>query len=35
MAGRTGDWLIAGVVGEVYICPDDVFRRSYDVVPLD
>jgi nicotinamide-nucleotide amidase len=35
MAGRPGDWLIAGVVGEVYICPDDVFRRSYDVVPLD
>jgi nicotinamide-nucleotide amidase len=30
MRGRSGDWLLQGVVGEVYICPDDVFRLSYD-----
>jgi len=30
MRGKPGDWLLQGVVGEIYICPDDVFRRSYD-----
>lgn len=30
MQGKRGDWLIQGVVGEVYICPDFVFKRSYD-----
>ena len=29
MKGQPGDWLIKGVMGEVYICPDDVFERSY------
>ena len=29
MNGQPGDWLIKGVMGEVYICPDDVFERSY------
>lgn len=33
MNGNAGDWLIQGVVGEVYICPDEVFRRSYDYSP--
>jgi hypothetical protein len=26
MNANAGDWLIQGVVGEVYICPDEVFR---------
>lgn len=30
MQGKPGDWLLQGVVGEVYVCPDNVFRRSYD-----
>jgi hypothetical protein len=32
MRGKAGDWLLKGVKGEVYICPDDVFRASYDVM---
>jgi nicotinamide-nucleotide amidase len=30
MQGKPGDWLMQGVVGEVYVCPDEIFRRSYD-----
>jgi nicotinamide-nucleotide amidase len=30
MNGKPGDWLIQGVAGEVYVCPDDIFLRSYD-----
>lgn len=31
MRGQPHDWLMCGVMGEVYICPDAVFRRSYDI----
>jgi hypothetical protein len=31
MAGKAGDWLIQGVLGEMYVCPADVFEKSYDV----
>jgi hypothetical protein len=30
MQGAPGDWLLQGVVGEVYICPNEVFEKSYD-----
>ena len=30
MQGAVGDWLLKGVVGEVYICPDHVFEKSYN-----
>ena len=30
MRGKPGDWVIEGVVGEVYVCPDGIFRQSYD-----
>ena len=32
MHGRTGDWLIRGVEGELYPCKDSVFRRTYEAV---
>lgn len=25
-----GDWIILGATGEVYPCPDDTFRASYE-----
>jgi nicotinamide-nucleotide amidase len=30
MEGKPGDWLMQGVAGEIYVCPDDVFRQSYE-----
>lgn len=33
MRGRPGDWLMQGVAGEVYVCPGEVFERSYDILP--
>ena len=32
MTGRTGDWLMQGVSGEMYICPADIFEKSYDIL---
>jgi hypothetical protein len=32
MYGYPGDWLITGVIGEKYVCRDEVFRRTYDPV---
>jgi hypothetical protein len=29
--GKPGDWLLKGVTGEVYICPDEVFKLSYRI----
>jgi hypothetical protein len=33
MIGNPGDWLITGVAGEKYPCKDDIFRKTYDIVP--
>ena len=33
MTGQPLDWLMQGVTGEMYICPNDVFVKSYDVLP--
>lgn len=27
-----GDWVITGVVGEVYACKDAIFRETYEAV---
>jgi hypothetical protein len=32
MTGRAGDWLMQGVAGEWYICPAEIFAKSYDVL---
>ena len=32
MKGESGDWLIQGVLGEMYICPADVFQKTYDIL---
>jgi len=29
MEGRSGDWLIQGVEGELYPCADSVFQKTY------
>jgi hypothetical protein len=31
MKGQAGDWLMQGVSGELYICPNSIFNRSYDI----
>jgi hypothetical protein len=30
--GNTGDWLMQGISGELYICPADIFEKSYDIL---
>lgn len=32
MTSSTGDWIIRGVVGELYSCQDDVFKMTYELV---
>jgi len=32
MVGKIGDWIIAGVQGEVYPCRADIFEQTYDLV---
>jgi hypothetical protein len=32
MRGQPGDWLMQGVSGELYICPDNIFKKSYDIL---
>jgi len=32
MRGKAGDWLMEGVKGEFYICPNDIFKASYDIL---
>jgi len=31
MEGKSGDWLIIGVEGEMYPCDHNIFLKSYDV----
>jgi len=30
--GKPGDYLLVGIIGEMYICDKDVFEKSYDFV---
>ena len=32
MAGMKGDWLITNAWGEQYLCPDQVFRDTFEFV---
>lgn len=32
MTARKGDWIIKGVVGELYPCKPDVFEKTYEPV---
>ncbi len=32
MRGNIGDWLLRGVVGELYPCKDEIFQKTYDPV---
>jgi hypothetical protein len=32
MKGKMGDWLMEGVSGELYICPAEIFTKSYDIL---
>jgi len=32
MKGKAGDWLMKGVSGELYVCDDVIFKKSYDLI---
>ena len=32
MSGKPGDYLMEGVNGEFYICPAEIFQKSYDIL---
>jgi len=32
MSGKKGDYLMEGINGEMYICPADIFEKSYDII---
>ncbi len=32
MRVNEGDWLIKGVVGEIYPCKDKIFQKTYELV---
>lgn len=31
MKGKSGDWLMVGVTGELYVCDDAIFKKSYQL----
>lgn len=30
--GKTGDYLMRGIDGELYICDKDIFEKTYDIL---
>lgn len=32
MQGKSGDWLMVGVNGEMYPCAEGIFKKTYDIV---
>ena len=32
MTGKSGDWIMKGIRGELYICNDSIFKESYEEV---
>lgn len=32
MNGKKGDWLMVGVKGELYVCNQDIFQMTYDLI---
>lgn len=33
LQGKSGDWLMVGVEGEMYAIDNDIFRKTYDLSP--
>ncbi len=33
MQGKPGDYLMIGIAGEMYVCDQEIFRQTYDLVP--
>lgn len=31
MRGRSGDWLMVGIHGEMYPISDEIFKKTYDI----
>lgn len=31
MKGKAGDWLMVGITGELYVCDDAIFNKSYQL----
>jgi hypothetical protein len=31
MKGKTGDWLMKGVSGELYVCDKTIFEKTYNL----
>jgi len=31
MKGKAGDWLMIGIHGEMYLCDNDIFKKTYDL----
>jgi len=31
MNGKSGDWLMIGVTGELYVCDNAIFNKSYQL----
>ena len=32
VTGKAGDWLMIGVNGEKYVCDNEIFQKTYDIV---
>ena len=32
MSGKSGDYLISGIRGELYVCDKDIFEESYELL---
>ncbi|HMG15425.1 MAG TPA: hypothetical protein VK590_08270 [Saprospiraceae bacterium] len=35
MNGKTGDYVIIGIRGELYICNEEIFNSTYDFVDIE
>lgn len=31
MKGKAGDWLMIGITGELYVCDNNIFNKSYQL----
>lgn len=34
MKGKSGDWLMVGVTGELYVCDNVIFKQTYQLKNL-
>ena len=32
MSGKPGDWLMVGVNEEMYVCDQEIFKKTYDLI---